>query len=101
MNTLAAIDVSYPGLLYSPDICLTRRYEDRGTSIGSILPEVGLTLLGFEKSEQGWLVHAEGRTGSECPACGTESTARHSRYWRQLQDLPVQGNRSTMISSSA
>jgi transposase len=54
-------------------------------------PEIGLTLLGFEKSEQGWLVRAEGRTRSECPSCGTESTARHSRYWRQLQDLPVQG----------
>ena len=56
-------------------------------------PEIGLTLLGFEKSEQGWLVSAEGRTGSECPSCGTQSTARHSRYWRQLQDLPVQGKR--------
>src|ERR1700733_4576130 len=56
-------------------------------------PEIGLTLLGFEKSEQGWLVRAEGRTRSECPSCGTESTARHSRYWRYLQDLPVQGKR--------
>ena len=35
-------------------------------------PEIGLTLLGFEKSEQGWLVRAEGRTRSECPSCGTE-----------------------------
>jgi|SRR5580700_11008658 transposase len=56
-------------------------------------PEIGLTLLGFEKSEQGWLVRAEGRTRSECPSCGTESSARHSRYWRHLQDLPVQGKR--------
>src|SRR5580704_11670144 len=56
-------------------------------------PEIGLTLLGFEKSEQGWLVRAEGRTRSECPSCRTQSTARHSRYWRQLQDLPVQGKR--------
>src|ERR1700693_6411896 len=56
-------------------------------------PEIGLTLLGFEKSEQGWLVRAEGRTRSVCPSCGTQSTARHSRYWRQLQDLPVQGKR--------
>jgi transposase len=56
-------------------------------------PEIGLTLLGFEKFEQGWLVRAEGRTRSECPSCGTQSTARHSRYWRQLQDLPVQGKR--------
>src|ERR1700676_2676043 len=59
-----------------------------------LLPrEIGLTLLGFEKSEQGWFVRAEGRTRSECPSCGTQSTARHSRYWRQLQDLPVQGKR--------
>ena len=56
-------------------------------------PEIGLTLLGFEKSEQGWLVRAEGRTRSECPSCGTESSARRSRYWRYLQDLPVQGKR--------
>jgi transposase len=56
-------------------------------------PEIGLTLLEFEKSEQGWLVRAEGRTRSECPLCGTQSTARHSRYWRPLQDLPVQGKR--------
>src|SRR5580704_6380213 len=56
-------------------------------------PEIGLTLLGFEKSEEGWLVRAEGRTRSECPSCRTQSTARHSRYWRQLQDLPVQGKR--------
>jgi zinc-finger of transposase IS204/IS1001/IS1096/IS1165 len=56
-------------------------------------PEIGLNLLGFEKSEQGSLVRAEGRTRSECPSCRTQSTARHSRYWRQLQDLPVQGKR--------
>jgi hypothetical protein len=41
-------------------------------------PEIGLTLLGFEKSEQGWLVRVEGRARSECPSCGTQSTARHS-----------------------
>ena len=56
-------------------------------------PEIGLTLLGFEKSEQGWLVRAEGSTRSVCPSCGTESVARHSRYWRYLEDLPVQGER--------
>jgi hypothetical protein len=37
-------------------------------------PEIGLTLLGFDKSEQGWPVSAEGRTGSECPSCGMQST---------------------------
>jgi hypothetical protein len=52
-------------------------------------PEMGLTWLGFEKSEPGWLVRAEGRTCAECPACRTQSTARHSHYCRQLQDLPV------------
>jgi hypothetical protein len=41
---------------------------------------------------------AEGRTRSECPSCGTQSTARHSRYWRQLQDLPVQGRLRTFTS---
>ena len=56
-------------------------------------PEIGLTLLGFEQPEQGWLVRAEGSTRSVCPSCGTESVARHSRYWRYLEDLPVQGER--------
>ena len=41
-------------------------------------PEIGLTLLGFEKSEQGWLVRAEGRTRSECPSCRTQSTSPQS-----------------------
>jgi transposase len=59
-------------------------------------PEIGLTLMGFEKSEQGWLVRAEGRAGSECASCRRQSTARHSRYWRQLQDLPVQGKREAL-----
>jgi transposase len=59
-------------------------------------PEIGLTLLRIEKSEQDWLVRAEGRTRSECPSCGTESSARHSRYWRYLQDLPVQGKEVTL-----
>jgi hypothetical protein len=52
-------------------------------------PEIGLTWLEFEKSEPGWLVFAEGRTRSECPACGTQSTALDSRYWRQLHELPA------------
>src|SRR5262249_40108320 len=26
-----------------------------------------------------------------CPSCGVVSHSRHSRYWRQLNDLPLQG----------
>jgi len=26
-----------------------------------------------------------------CPGCGEQSARRHSRYFRHLQDLPVQG----------
>ena len=56
-------------------------------------PEIGLTLLGFEKSQQGWLVRAEGRTRSDCPSCGTQSTARHSRYWRKRKIVPFKASR--------
>jgi zinc-finger of transposase IS204/IS1001/IS1096/IS1165 len=31
-----------------------------------------------------------------CPACREISTARHSSYWRKLQDLPTQGAAVTL-----
>src|SRR5580704_18301061 len=52
-------------------------------------PEIGLTLLGFEKSAQGWLVRAEGRTPLECPSCGTESTARVQRIHLSTRRRPT------------
>jgi transposase len=51
-----------------------------------------LKLLGLSVSEQGWAVEAGGGSFAVCPACGTRSTSRHSRYIRTLQDLPVQGS---------
>ena len=59
-------------------------------------PEAGLTLLGCEKSELGWIVRAQGRSCSACPCCGVQSSSRHSRYWRRLDDLPVQGRPVTL-----
>ncbi len=36
-------------------------------------------------------MEAEGSRGSICPDCGVTSHSRHSRYWRKLRDLPLQG----------
>jgi hypothetical protein len=83
-----------------------------------LLPDAArLALLNVEKSEQGcWIeaapafgygaphsssipLHSSGRReaapdNSACPDCGVLSTARYSSYWRNLKDLPVQGQRS-------
>jgi transposase len=40
---------------------------------------------------KGWLVEAEGSSRALCPRCGMASRSRHSRYWRRLKDLPLQG----------
>jgi transposase len=57
-----------------------------------LLPETAqLSVLAVEKSDQGWVVSAEGANFASCPLCGNRSRARHSRYWRQFKDLPVQG----------
>jgi len=48
-------------------------------------PEIGLTLSGFEKSEQGWLVRAVGRTPVRSALRAERGRpARHSRCWKQL-----------------
>ena len=51
----------------------------------------GLTVRSVMQTEQGWVVEAEGSGGSICPDCGVTSHSRHSRYWRKLRDLPLQG----------
>jgi transposase len=57
-----------------------------------LLPEAAqLSVLAVEKSDGGWIVSAEGANFAICPLCGNRSRARHSRYWRQFKDLPVQG----------
>lgn len=43
------------------------------------------------KTEEGWTVEAEGYQTASCPNCKTLSRSRHSRYWRTLHDLPLQG----------
>ena len=58
-----------------------------------LLPKAAnLKLLALDISAQGWAVEAGGNSYAACPACGTRSTSRHSRYNRKLQDLPVQGS---------
>ena len=37
------------------------------------------------------MISAAGPEIGSCPGCGEQSTRRHSRYFRHLQDLPVQG----------
>ena len=56
------------------------------------LPDVfALRLRGIEQSSDSWVVEASASSVSACPDCGVSSTARHSSYWRQLKDLPIQG----------
>ena len=50
-----------------------------------------LTLRNVVQTETGWAVEAEGASSACCPSCGVVSHSRHSRYWRRLRDLPVQG----------
>src|SRR5258708_2251725 len=49
-----------------------------------------LTLRRVFKTEQGWIMEADGQESAVCPGCQSVSRSRHSRYWRSLQDLPVQ-----------
>src|SRR6266567_2748603 len=50
-----------------------------------------LTLRKVVQTGTGWVVEAEGASSACCPSCGVASHSRHSRYWRRLRDLPVQG----------
>jgi transposase len=50
-----------------------------------------LTLRSAVRTETGWEVEAVGSDRAACPDCGEVSNSRHSRYWRRLRDLPVQG----------
>jgi transposase len=56
------------------------------------LPDVSsLRLRGIEQGSDRWVVEASALSVSACPNCGVSSTARHSSYWRQQKDLPIQG----------
>jgi transposase len=50
-----------------------------------------VTLRRVFKTDQGWIMEAHGQNSAVCPGCHCVSRSRHSRYWRSLQDLPVQG----------
>jgi transposase len=51
----------------------------------------GLKVLSAAQTELGWVVEAKGSPSAICPDCGVTSHSRHSRYWRKLRDLPLQG----------
>jgi transposase len=75
--------VAYPGF---PSNC----YSD--PSYKELFPNLNdLTLRNVVQTETGWIVEAEGASSACCPSCGVASHSRHSRYWRRLRDLPVQG----------
>jgi hypothetical protein len=62
-----------------------------------LLPSTAaLRLLSVSATEAGVSVEAEGQSSAPCPACGRLSRARHSRYWRTLKDLAVQGQAVTL-----
>jgi transposase len=50
-----------------------------------------LTLRRVFKTDQGWIMEADGQDSAVYPGCQSISRSRHSRYRRSLQDLPVQG----------
>ena len=50
-----------------------------------------LTLRRVFKTDQAWIMEADGQNSAVCPDCQSVSRSRHSRYWRSLKDLPIQG----------
>ena len=62
-----------------------------------LLPSTtALRFLSVSATAAGVSVEAEGQSSARCPACGRRSRARHSRYWRTLKDLAVQGQAVTL-----
>jgi transposase len=60
-------------------------------SYPNLLPDLNeLTLRRTFKTDQCWVVEADGQNAAVCPDCQTISHSRHSRYRRCLRDLPVQ-----------
>jgi transposase len=54
-------------------------------------PGPDVRVLGVERDGDRWVISAVGPEVGSCPRCREASTRRHSRYFRHLQDLPVQG----------
>jgi hypothetical protein len=54
----------------------------------------GLTVQAVTSTGNDWIVEAtSSQDGAQCPECGVVSRSRHSRYRRQIRDLPFQGAR--------
>src|ERR1700731_3339583 len=54
-------------------------------------PGPDVRVLGVGRDGDRWVISAVGPEVGSCPRCRAPSTRRHSRYFRHLQDLPVQG----------
>src|ERR1700722_13961657 len=54
-------------------------------------PGPDVRVLGVRRDGDRWVISAVGPEVGSCPRCRPPSTRRHSRYFRHLQDLPVQG----------
>jgi transposase len=54
-------------------------------------PGSDVRVLGVERDGDRWVISAVGPEVGSCPRCRAPSTRGHSRYFRHLQDLPVQG----------
>ena len=58
------------------------------------IPDEDLRYIRHERDDSGIIMHIESiKTEAICPYCGTVSRKVHSRYIRQLQDLPIQGEK--------
>jgi transposase len=57
----------------------------------NLLPDSSLTLQTLKRTKQCWLIEATAPNAAACPDCGVLSRARHTKYWRRLKDLPIQG----------
>jgi transposase len=55
-----------------------------------------VTLRRVFRTDQSWIMEAHGQNSAACPGCQSISRSRHSRYWRSLKDLPVQGTQVTL-----
>lgn len=63
-----------------------------------ILPDENLQYISHEMYEGTILIYVESTTQqSICPYCEKASNSVHSRYMRELSDLPIQGNKVKLL----
>src|ERR1700693_6424724 len=66
--------------------------DDKSVILPNLFSDLSnVTLRSVFKTDQGWIMEAHGQNSAACPGCQSISRSRHSRYWRSLKDLPVQG----------